>query len=276
MISSLPIRPRRSVLTWPLAIILVALLLLVLANFLENPNLRLDVIGEYMFSKIILSGVLVTLELTAITLIVAIFGALVVALMRMSGNKVLAAFATAYIWFFRSTPIIVQLLFWGFIGAFLPVFRVGIPFTDLTVFSVDIQGAMSPLIAAFVGLTLNEVAQLAEIIRGGLISVDKGQTFAAKSIGLAPGTTLRRIILPQALRSILPPMGNAAILLLKTTSLVSVIGGMDLLTRAQNVYQQTFQILPLLTVATIWYLALISVLSIGQDLLERHYGKGSR
>lgn len=270
------IAPRRSYWRWPLAAVLVFAILLVISTFVENPNLGIDVIGQYLFSKIILDGVLVTLELTALSMVVGVVGALVVAIMRMSNNPLLVRIAVAYVWFFRSTPIIVQLLFWGFIGAFLPTLHFGIPFTHINLWSVDIKASMTPFVAAFFGLMLNEVAQSAEIIRGGLMSVDEGQTLAAKAIGLPPFKRLWRIILPQALRFILPPMGNAAILMLKTTSLVSVIGGMDLLTRAQNVYLQTFQILPLLTVVTIWYLALITVLSLGQELLERHYNRGAR
>lgn len=260
---------------WPVGGVLILLGLLLLSAFLENPNLELDVIGEYLFSPPILSGVLVTLELTALCMIVGVVGALVLALMRMSENPLLTTLAVLYLWFFRSVPILVQLLFWGFIGAFLPIFRIGIPFTDISFGSINLVATMSPFAAAFMGLMLNEVAQASEIIRGGLLSVDAGQTLAAKAIGLSPVKRLRRIILPQALRFILPPMGNSVILMVKTTSLVSVIGGLDLLTRTQNIYLQTFQILPLLVVATIWYLVIISALSIAQEILERYYGRGA-
>lgn len=261
---------------WPVGAVLILLALLLLSAFLENPNLELDVIGQYLLSPPILSGVLVTLELTALCMVAGVIGGLVVALMRMSGNPLLTSIAVFYLWFFRSVPIIVQLLFWGFIGAFLPILNIGIPFTDVSIGSINLGAAMSPFLAAFMGLTLNEIAQASEIIRGGLMSVDSGQTLAAKAIGLSPFKRLRRIILPQALRFILPPLGNSVILMVKTTSLVSVIGGLDLLTRTQNVYLQTFQILPLLTVATIWYLVIISVLSIAQEFLERYYGRGAR
>jgi polar amino acid transport system permease protein len=182
--------------------------------------------------------------------------------------------AWIYIWLFRGVPLLVQIILWGFLGALYPTLFVGIPFVGV----VFAHGSTSSLIGAFtaaiLALGLNEVAYAAELVRAGIISVDEGQSEAAYSIGMSSGLTMRRVVLPQAMRVIIPPMGNETITMLKMTSLVSVISGQDLLTTLQKVYAQNFQVIPLLIVASLWYLALTTVLTVGQHYLEKRFGRG--
>ena len=218
---------------------------------------------------------LVTLEMTVI--------AMVIGIVRRHDHRRDAAFrqprpahrvAWIYIWLFRGVPLLVQIIFWGFLGALYPTLFVGIPFVGV----VFAHGSTSSLIGAFtaaiLALGLNEVAYAAELVRAGIISVDEGQSEAAYSIGMSSGLTMRRVVLPQAMRVIIPPMGNETITMLKMTSLVSVISGHDLLTTVQQVYAQNFQVIPLLIVASLWYLALTTVLTIGQHYLEKRFGRG--
>lgn len=240
----------------------------------SNPNIERDVVGSYLFDSATLRGVAVTLELTALAMAIGLIGAVVLALMRLSGNKVLTAIAYAYIWFFRGTPLLVQIIFWGFLGALYHELTIGLPFTDVVFVSAETSVVIGAFMAALLGLGLNEAAYASELVRAGILSVDHGQTEAAYSVGMTPWQTMRTIVIPQAMRVIIPPMGNETIGMLKTTALVSVIAGHDLLTNLQTIYSQTFQVIPLLIVASIWYLALTTVLSVGQFFLERHYGRG--
>jgi polar amino acid transport system permease protein len=243
-------------------------------TILSSPNLDIDTIRHYLFAPEILSGVVITLELTAISMIVGVILGTLIALARMSDHVVFRSFGTVYVWFFRGTPLLVQLLFWGFLGAFLDTVGLGIPFTSITFVSIPTKELLTPFLAAVVGLTLNQAAESCEIIRAGFLSVPKGQIEAGMTIGLTSRERFFRIVFPQAMRVVVPPMSNASILMLKQTSLVSIIGGLDLMTRAQNIYLQTFQIIPILMVATVWYLALTSVLTLGQSYLERRFGRG--
>lgn len=266
--------PARHIGTWVLAVVVVVVVGSLLTSLLRNPNLELDVIAEYMFSAPILSGVRSTLELTALAMVIGVAGGVAIALMRLSRNPVLVAIANVYVWFFRGTPILVQLLFWGFLGAFYEKVGFGIPFSGENVVEYPTESLLSPFVAAVVGLALNEAAYSSEVVRGGILSVGREQVQAAKALGMTGGQTLRRIVMPQAMVVIVPPLGNLAILMLKTTSLVSVIGGADLLTEAQQIYQQNFKTIPLLVVATLWYLILVTVMTIGQRQLERRFGRG--
>ncbi|HVW17066.1 MAG TPA: amino acid ABC transporter permease, partial [Solirubrobacteraceae bacterium] len=241
----------------------------------SNPNLQTDVIGHYLFSSPIMHGVLTTIELTAAGMAIGVVLGMLLAVMRLSGNPVLAALSWSYVWLFRASPILVQLLFWGYLGAFYTHLSVTIPFTSVTLVSASTHSLITPFVAALLGLGLNEAAYASETIRAGIGSVDEGQSMAAKALGFSGAQTMRLIVLPQAMRVIIPPLGNATIILLKTSALVSVIGGLDLLTRAQNIYAQNFAVIPLLMVATIWYLVLTTVLSLGQRQLERRYARGS-
>jgi len=194
--------------------------------------------------------------------------------MRLSANPVLSTLSWGYVWIFRSTPLLVQLLFWFNIGALYPTLGLGIPFGPqfVTVKTVNLLG---PTLTAVIGLTLHEAAYAAEVVRGGILSVDSGQTEAAQALGIGRRRTLRRIVIPQAMRSIVPTAGNMLIGTLKGTSIVSVLAVHDLLYSVQLVYNQTYQVIPLLMVATLWYIAVTTVLSAGQFYVERHYARGS-
>lgn len=259
---------------WVAAVIVLVCFAGLLWSLATNPNLEWPVIREYLFKPLTLKGVAVTIQLTIFAMLIGIVGGILLAVMRQSKNPVLSGIAWVYIWFFRGTPVLVQIIFWGFLGAFYPRLMLGIPFTHITFFSANTSDIVKGFAAALLALGLNEAAYAAEIVRAGILSVDNGQTEAAHSLGMSPTLTMRRIVLPQAMRVITPPMGNETISMLKTTALVSVISGKDLLTRLQDVYSQTFQNIPLLLVASLWYIALTSVLSFFQARLERRYGRG--
>lgn len=240
-----------------------------------NPNMRWDVIGDYLFSGSILSGIVVTVYLTAMSMIFGIVSGTVLAIMHQSSNFVLKAIATGYIAFFRGTPLIVQIIFWGYLGAIYPQLAFDIPFTPISLYTVETNSVMTPLVAAALALSFNEAAYMAEVVRGGFMAVNPGQQEAASALGMTPALTMRRILIPQALRVIIPSTGNQLITMLKATAMVSVIAGEDLLTRAQQIYNQNFQVLPLLVVASIWYLVIVLILTAGQHQLERRYGRGA-
>jgi len=258
--------------------IVAGILLLLLAGFastvVTNENYHWDVVGEYLFSSRILTGLWHTLELTAISMIIGIALGVLVAIMRESTNPVFSKVAWLYIWFFRGTPLFVQLLFWGYIAALYPTVSIGLPFADGPLVEAEMRELMTPWLAAVLGLSLNEGAYMAEIVRGGLASIDQGQREAGQAMGMSRARILRRIILPQAMRVILPPTGNNVISMLKTTSIVSVVAFPELLYSAQLIYAVNYLTVPLLIVASIWYLLVTTVLTAGQHLLERHFGQG--
>ncbi|MGA9745822.1 MAG: amino acid ABC transporter permease [Nocardioides sp.] len=237
-----------------------------------NDALRWDLVGGYLFEASILRGLWMTVKLTVVAMLVGLVLGTVLAVMRLSDNPVLRAVASGYVWLFRGTPILVQLLFWFFLGTVLPQIGLGVPFgPDLV--SGETSEVITPFMAAILGLGLNEAAYMAEIVRAGIGSVDKGQTEAAEALGMSPVTTYRRVVLPQAARLIVPPAANQTISMLKLTSLVLVIGLAELTTTAQLIYGRNFQQIPLLIVASIWYLTLTTVLTIVQGRLERRLGR---
>ena len=232
-------------------------------------------VRKYLFTGPVFRGVGVTLELTAIAMAVGIVLGIVLAIMRLSPNRLLSGSAWVYIWFFRGTPVLVQLFFWYVgISYLYPRLTFGVPFGP-AFFKVDANTLVTTFVAAALGLSLNEGAYMAEIVRAGIISVDEGQTEAAQSLGMAKLQTMRRIVLPQAMRVIIPPTGNETISMLKTTSLVYTIAGDDLFTATQNISNNNYQIVPLLVVASLWYLFFTSILTVGQFYIERHYARGS-
>jgi polar amino acid transport system permease protein len=198
----------------------------------------------------------------------------ILAVMRLSPNPLVSAASWVYIWFFRGTPVLVQLLFWFFIAALYPTIALGVPFGPQFV-HIDANAAITAFAAAILGLGLNEAAYMAEIVRAGILSVDEGQTQAAQSLGMTRMQTMRRIVLPQAMRVIIPPTGNETISMLKTSSLASVITVAELLFSVQQIYDVNYRTIPLLIVASIWYLIVTTVLSIGQYYIERYYGRGA-
>jgi polar amino acid transport system permease protein len=206
---------------------------------------------------------------------VGIILGVILAVMRLSPNPLVSGFSWLYIWFFRGTPLLVQLLFWLFGGALFKHITLGVPFGGPAIINVSYNSLIAPFTAAVLGFGLNEGAYMAEIVRAGIISVDEGQTEAAQSLGLSRLKVMRLIVLPQAMRVILPPTGNETISMLKNTSLVYVLGSVfDLLFVAQQIYAANYQTIPLLIVASLWYLAMTSVLYVGQYFIERRFGRG--
>ena len=241
----------------------------------HNSRFQWDVVWDYLFSSRVLHGLVATLELTAIAMVVGVALGVVLAVLRLSPNRLLAGASWLYIWIFRGTPVLVQLLFWNFIAALYPTLSLGIPFGGPVLMHADANTLITPFAAATLGLALNEAAYMAEIVRAGIISVDAGQSDAAHALGMTRLQTMRHIVLPQAMRVIVPPTGNEAISMLKTTSIVSVIAFTDLLYSVQLIYSANYQQVPLLLVACVWYLVFTSLLSIGQHFLERRLARGA-
>jgi polar amino acid transport system permease protein len=260
--------------TWVLAAVTLVLGAQLANMLLTNPRFEWDVVGKYLFSEPVLNGVLMTLFLTATAMVIGLsLGGLLV-VCRLSSNSVLRLISSSYIWFFRGTPQLVQLIFWFNIGLLVPVIGIGIPFGP--VFASDEANTLiTPLLAAIVGLGLHEAAYQAEIYRAGLLSVDEGQLEAAKALGMTPARMFLKIQRPQAMRFIVPPTASAIIMMAKATSLVSVIGGAELLFEVKEIYSQTYQTIPLLIVACIWYLVITTGLNIVQFFIEQHYGRGA-
>ncbi len=259
---------------WIWAAIVSVLVAMFVHGLLTNPNYRWDVVFEYLFDPRVLSGVGWTLILTVAAMALGIVMAVTMAIMRMGTNPVLRAVSYAYIWFFRGTPIYTQLIFWGLIGVLYPKLSLGIPFGP-EFFVFDTYTVINATVAAILGLGLNEGAYLAEIVRGGLLSVDKGQWEAANALGMKRSTTLRRIVIPQAMRVIVPPTGNETISMLKTTSLVIAVPfSMELNFVTNAIGNSNFLPIPLLLVAAIYYLLITSILMAGQTRLEAYYGRG--
>lgn len=259
---------------WASAIIVALIALLMAHALVTNPNFQWGIVWQWLFSKTIVSGVAYTLLLTVIAMVMGTILAITMAIMRQSINPILRWVATAYIWFFRGTPIYTQLVFWSLLPTLYPQISLGIPFAPPFV-TVDTATYFTPFWMAFIGLGLNEGAYLAEIIRAGLLSVDKGQWEAATALGMPRSLIFRRIVLPQAMRVIVPPIGNETISMLKTTSLVSAIPyTLELTYVASNKGQSLFRPVPLLLTAAIWYLFITTILMWIQSHIERHFGKG--
>jgi polar amino acid transport system permease protein len=233
-----------------------------------------NVVWQYFSSRLIFDGLVVTIELTVIAMAIGIALGVALSVLRLSPNPLLSGASWLYIWFFRGTPVLVQLLFWYNISYVYPRLTFGIPFGPALV-HLNANTFITGFVAASVGLGLNEGAYMAEIVRAGIISVDEGQTEAAQALGMSRLQTLRRIVLPQAMRVIVPPTGNETISMLKTSSLAATIAVGELLYRAQGVYSRTYQTVPLLMVASLWYLAVTSVLTAGQYYVERYFARGA-
>jgi polar amino acid transport system permease protein len=235
-----------------------------------------DVVGQYFLSSEIFAGLLRTLELTALSMVVGVCIGVITAVMRLSPVRILSSVALAYIWFFRGTPLLVQIIFWYNLAALFQTVSIGIPFGGPVFWSQNTNSLITPFVASLLALALNEGAYMAEIVRSGILSVDQGQQEAAKALGMRGGRVMRRIILPQAMRVIVPPTGNQVISMLKSSALVSVTSLPELLYSAQLIYQRTFQTIPLLIVASLWYLIVTTVLTFGQYYLERRFARGNR
>lgn len=259
---------------WIAATIVLVIAAALVRSVITSPGFQWGVVGEYLFDPPILQGLVVTIELTVISMAIGVALGVILAVMRLSPNPLLSRVSWLYIFFFRGTPVLVQLLFWYNIAALYPKLSLGIPFGPAFVHP-NANTLITAFRAGILGLGLNEGAYMAEIVRAGIISVDEGQTDAAQSLGMTRVQTLRRIVLPQAMRVIIPPTGNETISMLKTTSLASVITVTELLYAAQLIYSVNFKPIPLLITVSIWYLVCTSVLYVGQFYLERYYGRGA-
>ncbi|MCX0501795.1 amino acid ABC transporter permease [Erwinia billingiae] len=254
--------------------------LVIAANFswlvATNPNFEWHVVLQWFTEGSVLSGLKVTLGLTVVSMVLGTLLGLLLAVARLSDNRLMRGLSGLYIWFFRGTPLLVQLIFWYNMSTLFPKITLGIPFDGPIFASWNTNDLITPLTAAIAGLALNEAAYMAEIIRAGLQSVDNGQVETTQAFGMSRARALRRIIIPQAMRSIIPPTGNQLISMIKATSLVSVIAMGDLLYSVQSVYNRTFEVIPMLMVAVIWYLFITSILNVGQSFIERYYSRGVR
>lgn len=256
--------------------ILAGLFLIGLAAWMvTNPRFEWSVVAAYLFAEPVLKGVVTTLLLTAACMALGSILGVVLALMKISDFLPFRALSTAFVWFFRAVPMLVQLIFWFNLSYLVPRIVVGVPF-GAEFFSWRTNDLINALTAAVIGLTIHEAAYMSEIVRSGIQSVDSGQKDAARALGYKEHTIFLKFILPQAMRVIVPPMGSQIISLLKGTSLVSVIGMTDLLHAVQNIYSQTFEVVPLLLVASIWYLILVGILSYFQNLMENRLSRGYR
>jgi polar amino acid transport system permease protein len=244
-------------------------------SVVTNARCEFSVVGEYLFDPRILHGAVITIELTVIAMAIGITLGVLLAVMRLSPNPLVSGASWFYIWFFRGTPLLVQLLFWYNIAALYPKIGLGVPFGPSFIHA-NANTLITPFAAGILGLGLNEGAYMAEIVRAGIISVDEGQADAAHSLGMTRLQTMRRIVLPQAMRVIIPPTGNETISMLKSSSLVSVIVVTELLYAGQLIYSVNFKTIQLLIVVSFWYILLTSVLYVGQYYVERHYGRSSR
>jgi len=269
-IKAVPVRrPGR----WIAAAIVLVFAAAAIRSIVTAKGFEWHVVGHYLFDSRILHGAWTTIYLTVLCMLIGIVLGVLAAVMRLSPNPIVSGAAWLYIWFFRGTPLLVQVLFWYNVATLFPTISLGIPFGPSFVHE-PANSLITPLVAALLSLGLNEGAYMSEIVRAGIISVDEGQTHAAQSLGMSRLQTMRLIVLPQAMRVIIPPTGNETISMLKNTSLLYVASYTELLYSVTQIYNVNFQTIPLLIVASIWYLVMTSVLYVGQYFIERRYGRG--
>src|SRR5262245_56492017 len=259
------------------AVVIVVLAGLFLYGAATNPAYNWPKFFEYLFNeRVLMVGLVNTLQLTVYSMVLAIALGILLAVMRLSPNPVFKAVSWVYLWIFRGTPIYVQLAFWGLLPTIYQNIQLGVPFGP-SFFHLNLQALSIPFLLATLGLALNEAAYMAEIIRAGINSVPEGQSEASTALGMSWGMTMRRTVLPQAMRVIIPPTGNEVISMLKTTSLVTAVPyAYDLYSIAtREIAARTFEPVPLLLVASAWYLAVTSIMMVGQYYLERYYSRGA-
>jgi polar amino acid transport system permease protein len=256
------------------AVLLVAVFALFVIDAAFRPAYDWPAVGKYLFDRRISMAAVVTIQLTVFSMVIAIILGVILAVMRLSPNPVVKSVAWFYLWIFRGTPVYVQLTIWGLISLIYTSIDIGIPFMDPWV-SFSTNAALNTFTLAIIGLALNEAAYMAEIVRAGLLSVDKGQEEASVALGMSWSQTMTRVILPQSMRVIIPPTGNEVISMLKTTSLVTAVPfSLELFTRSRDISAETFNPIPLLIVASIWYLFFTSILMVGQYFLEKRFSRG--
>jgi polar amino acid transport system permease protein len=258
---------------WVAAVVVLLIAASIVRSIIVNPNFGWHLVGQYLFDQRVLNGVVKTLELTVLSMLIGVVLGVLLAIMRQSPNPIVSGASWLYIWFFRGTPLLLQIYFWFNITALFRTIDLGVPFGP-AIIHANGNTLITGFVAALLGLGLNEGAYMAEIVRGGFLAVNEGQTEAAQSLGLSRLQTMRHVVLPQAMRVILPPTGNEAISMLKNTSLVSVIALFELLYTVEQIYSVNYKPIPLLIVAAIWYLAMTSVAYVGQYFIERRFGRG--
>jgi polar amino acid transport system permease protein len=271
-LASAQLMPRRQPWTWVAAVAVALLLANALYSILTNRGFGWPVVGEYFFAPQVMAGLFTTLMLTAVSMTLALLLGIVVAVAAASRNPVLSSVARGYIWIFRAIPLLVQIIFWYNLAALYPKLGFGIPFLPPIV-EFDTNSVITAVSAAIIAMSLNEGAYMAEIVRSGLNSVDSGQREAARALGMSSWDSFRRIVMPQAMRVIIPPTGNETLSMLKYTSLVSVIALPDLLYSTQLISSRNFEVIPMLLVASLWYLIVSTILMIIQSGIERHFAK---
>jgi polar amino acid transport system permease protein len=262
-LASAQLQPRRQPWTWVAAAAVALVLANALYSVVTNPGFGWPVVAEYFVSPQVMAGLFTTLMLTAISMTLALLLGILLAVAAASRNPVLSSVAKGYVWIFRAIPLLVQIIFWYNLAALYPKLGFGIPFLPPVV-EVDTNSVIT---------TLNEGAYMAEIVRSGLNSVDSGQREAARALGMSSWDSFRRIVMPQAMRVIIPPTGNETLSMLKYTSLVSVIALPDLLYSTQLISSRTFEVIPMLLVATLWYLIVSTILMVIQSGIERHFAR---
>jgi polar amino acid transport system permease protein len=250
------------------AVIAIGILVAIIYAFGQG-KINWHAVPDYFFDDRIMKGVYKTLLLTVLSMLIGIVGGIVLAVMRLSKNPVTSSISWFYIWFFRGTPVLVQLFLWFNLGLVFEYVNLG------PIYKNYWSDFMTPLLTALLGLGLNEAAYMAEICRAGLLAVDEGQTEAAQALGMSHGKTLRRIVIPQAMRVIVPPTGNEVINMLKTTSLVAAVQYPELFRYAQDIGQNSGAPVEMYFLAAAWYLIMTSILSVGQYYIERYYARGS-
>ncbi len=266
--------PTRRKRRWIIPVVLAVVCIQVVRLMAENPRFQWDVIGRYLFDEQILRGLFLTVWLTLTTMAIGLALGTLLAVMMRSSTASTRWVARTFVWFFRGTPVLVQLVLWYNLAALFPVYQIAVPFGPVLL-EGSFNDLITPLMAAILGLSLNESAYMAEIVRAGIQSVRADQHDAARALGMTNALAMRRIILPQALQFIVPPTGNEMIGMLKTTSLVSVIALYDLLYSAQSIYSRTYETIPLLLVACFWYLVATSVFSLAQRMIEQRIGRSA-
>ncbi|KUI29827.1 ABC transporter permease [Mycobacterium sp. IS-1496] len=267
--------PLRHPWRWVAAVVIVILVSLFLYGAATNEAYGWSTYSKYLFDQRISEAAWNTLQLTIFSMVLALVLGVILAVMRLSPNPVFKSVAWVYLWIFRGTPVYVQLVFWGLFPTLYQNIRIGVPFGP-SFFEMNLQGLSISFTLAIIGLGLNEAAYMAEIIRAGISSVPEGQSEASTALGMSWAMTMRRTVLPQAMRVIIPPTGNEIISMLKTTSLVTAVPySLELYGRARDIAGVIFQPIPLLMVAATWYLAITSVLMVGQYYLERYFSRGA-
>lgn len=267
--------PLRHPWRWVAAAVIIVLVGLFLWGAATNDAYGWSTYAEYLFNERILLGVFNTIQLTVYSMVIGIVLGVILTIMRLSSNPVLSSVAWVFLWIFRGTPVYVQLAFWGLMPTIYQNIQLGVPFGP-SLLHFDLQDLSFPFALAVIGLALNEAAYMAEIVRAGITSVPEGQLEASTALGMSWGKAMRRTVLPQAMRVIIPPTGNEVISLLKTTSLVTAVPyAFDLYSIAtREIAARIFEPVPLLLVAATWYLVITSILMVGQFYLERYFSRG--